>query len=158
MVYCKLPSHCHNHSFFLVLIYGAIWCMEVAITMVPHSFLDPPNIFTTLLIDASPNDLYPKSSKNNCFIAVICLLTNPKKKLSQTSMSLEYISACRLHISLWMGWSSYQFLQCSNMSDMASAKPGAEFYLSIHYLLPSKTVDKHNAASWCGQLITCSTV
>ena len=48
---------------------------------------------TTLLIHTSPNDFYPESSKNGCCVAVICLLTNTKHKISQLIISWEYIVA-----------------------------------------------------------------
>ena len=41
---------------------------------------------------------------------------------------------------------------------MSSVKPGSNCCLSIQYFLPSKPLDQHNAAYWCGQWITCSTV
>ena len=49
-----------------------------------------------------------------------------------------------------------RFIQCSNLSDMASAKPGFYCCLGIHSLVPSKPVQQHNAASWCSQWIMCS--
>ena len=88
----------------------------------------------------------------------MCFLTNSEHKLSQPIMYWEYSAVCRFQIRLWMGWSSYGFLQWSNLSDMANAKPGAECCLSIRSLKPSKTVNQHNAASWYRQWIACSIV
>ena len=126
--------------------------------MVQHHFWISQIFLTTLLIHTTPNDFYPESSKKDCCIAVVYLLINPKQKLSKPSMHWEFIATCRFQLILCMGWSSSQFLQYNNLSDIDSDKPGAECYIRIHYLITSKTVDQHNTASWCRQQITCSNV
>ena len=137
---------------------GTVWCMVVAISMVPHYFCRSQIFLTTSLIHTSPNDLYPEYFKNGCCISAICLLANPKQKISQLSMSWESIFSCIFHIRLWMEWIPPRFLKCCNLSDMTGDKPETDFCLIIHSFIPSKPGDHHNVAYWCGQWITCSIV
>ena len=70
--------------------------------------------------------------------------------------------------AIWLLWPTFvwdgppphssPFLECSNLSDMTSDKPGSECCIIIHDLRPSKPVDQHNSASLCKQCIPWYTI
>ena len=126
--------------------------------MVLHSFLGIPNISRHLTHPHFTQWFVPRMFQQWLVYSCNIFLASQKQKLSHTSRSWESISACIFHINLWIVWSLSLFLQCSNISDMVSAKPGVDCCLSIHYLRPYKPMEQHNSASWCGHWITWSTV
>ena len=124
----------------------------------PPLFFENPKYFSPPYSSPPHSIIFPRMFQQWLVYSCNIFLASQKQKLSHTSRSWESISACIFHINLWIVWSLSLFLQCSNISDMVSAKPGSECCLRICSLIPSNPVDHYNAVSWCGKCITCPNV
>ena len=142
------------------MIEDAVLCMDVAIPMIPHFFgylkyFSPP--YSSTPHPKIPPQIFQKWMlySCNCFSLV-------RRIIYPSLVDLETILP-PVSSSSTFGWDGFPprsspFLECSNLSDMASAKPGSECCIIIHDLRPSKPVDQHNSASLCEQCITWYTI